>query len=74
VRLQEPTSPSTHFFEGQQLPTEDDFREEATTTWDSYSYMDHDPEMLFDGEILQIPDWIEPSGQYLEDYTFALQD
>jgi hypothetical protein len=74
VLLQEPTCTPTLLLEGQQLPTENDFREEATATWDSYSYMDHDPEMLFDGETLQIPDWIEPAGQYLDDYTFPLSD
>ncbi|KAH0601378.1 hypothetical protein MHUMG1_00252 [Metarhizium humberi] len=56
------------------LVKENDFREEAAATWDSYSYMDHDPEMLFDGEALEIPDWIEPPGPYLEEYTFPLQD
>lgn len=65
---------TTHDLAGQQLPTEDDFHEEATATWDSYSYADHDPEMLFDGETLEIHDWIEPAAPYLEDYTFSLQD
>lgn len=64
---------TTHDLAGQQLPTENDFHEEATA-WDSYSYADHDPEMLFDGETLEIPDWIEPAAPYLEDYTFSLQD
>uniref|UniRef100_A0A1Y1LLM0 HTH CENPB-type domain-containing protein n=1 Tax=Photinus pyralis TaxID=7054 RepID=A0A1Y1LLM0_PHOPY len=73
VQLQEPTCTSTHHLEGQ-LSTENNFREEAAATWDSYSYMDHDPEMLFDGEALEIPDWIEPPGPYLEEYTFPLQD
>ncbi|QUC16645.1 uncharacterized protein UV8b_00886 [Ustilaginoidea virens] len=71
MRLQEPSSRS--ILEGQ--PTENyRHEEEATTNWDSYTYMENEADMLFDSEGLDIPDWIEPSATYLEHYNFTLSD
>lgn len=59
-------------FEGQL--TENDHHEEAFMNWDTYNYMDPDPDLLFDTDSLEIPEWMEPSAPYLEDYTFRLSD
>ncbi|KAG6051177.1 hypothetical protein E4U39_001884 [Claviceps sp. Clav50 group G5] len=59
-------------FEGQL--TENDHHEEAFMNWDTYNYMDPDPDLLFDTDSLEVPEWMEPSVPYLEDYTFRLSD
>ncbi|GAB0132367.1 hypothetical protein EsDP_00000807 [Epichloe bromicola] len=70
MRLNEPST--RNILEGQ--PTENDHHEEAMANWDTYTYMDHDSELLFDTESLELPEWIEPSAPSLEDYAYHLSD
>lgn len=71
MRLQEP--PTHNILESQS--TENVHHEEAVTNWDCRTYMDpdaNDSDLLFDTDSLEIPEWVESSVPYLEEYTFRL--
>lgn len=72
MRVRRHDSPPHHSLEGQ--TTENSHREEAAASWDSYNYMDDGSDILFDTDSLDVPDWIEPSTPYLEEYVIPLSN